>query len=202
MGGRKLTLPWPPDVRGEGDISPCTTIVAAAFDTIAPFCHEVIVVTGHDRDGLVAALGRRPFREAPGSPDGDMFDSIHAGLDVCAQADPARPVLLHPGDQPEVQGATIRMLLEASRANPDLVILPTRDGRGGHPVLIPPAMLERIREWRAASDFGRDGPERREGGLAGFWRSHAAHVLRLSTTDAGACRDIDTPADYRAASAP
>lgn len=47
----------------------------------------------------------------------------------------------HPVDVPEVTPATLTMLLDASRREPERVLRPAWDGRPGHPVILPAQAL-------------------------------------------------------------
>ncbi|MFO0872836.1 MAG: nucleotidyltransferase family protein [Phycisphaerales bacterium] len=204
MGAPKLLLPWPP--------GGTTTVVAAAFDSIAPFCDRVIVVAGDDPTALRRALDRRPHAIVAGAPGQEMLASARRGLAAAIAGDPPpQLVILHPADQPSVAPATIGKLLalatertaraQGARGTPTspgspgspgiatpLAVLPQRGARGGHPVVIDARAIPRILAWS-----GDDG-------LAGFWRANAAEVVRAEVDDPGVLADLDTPDDYARAS--
>jgi molybdenum cofactor cytidylyltransferase len=174
MGGTKQLLPWPPDGS--------TPLVAAAFDAIVGVCTRMIVVVGHEADAVRSALAPRSFVDVQSDPDADMIESVRAGLR--AAADDTVPVLLHPGDHPEVAPATLETILAAHRREPECVIMPEHEGRGGHPVLIPFVHIPAI--------LTDDGP----GGLREHWRRHPDLCRRVPVDDAGVIHAVNRPEDY------
>ena len=181
MGGGKQLVDWP----AAGGVKP---LVAAAFDAVAPVCDTVIVVVGHDAAAVCEAITPREFRAVESDPDGPMFDSICAGLHTARQIDPQADLLLHPGDHPEVARATLDALIQAtcdvSSGQPVRAVMPEYQGRGGHPVLIPAALIDEILNY--------PGP----GGLRQLWLDRPGLCMRLPVNDPTVVRDIDTPADY------
>lgn len=175
LGGSKQLLPIP---TAGGDVP----LVAAAFDAIAPVCARMLVVLGHEVDRVVAALGPRTFARVSSNPDAPMFESIRAGLAACRDLDPTASVLLHPADHPFATPATLAALLAA--ASPHAAVTPRHQGKGGHPVLIPPQVRDRV--------LTSEG----EGGLRRFWLDHPDLRVHLDVDDPGITLDLDTPADY------
>lgn len=185
MGRQKLLLPWPPP-NGR------STVVATAFDLLQPHCARMIVVLGDD-PALTAALdvppsdgaAPRSFTAIAGVPDGDMFDSVRAGLEA---ARGASIVLLQPADHPTVLDSTITLMLDALRRDaadpPIIAAMPEHRGRGGHPVAIRGEAIDAILAWRGDS------------GLAGFWRDVAPRVRRIPVDDPACRSDLDNPGDY------
>jgi CTP:molybdopterin cytidylyltransferase MocA len=99
-------------------------------------------------------------------------------------------VLLHPADHPVIPPLVVEELLR--RATGERALIPTYRGRGGHPVLIPSAIVESIISWEA--DPGTSG-------LRGYWESHPRQVQRVEFPDASELvMDLDSPEDYTAAS--
>jgi CTP:molybdopterin cytidylyltransferase MocA len=119
MGGTKQLLSW----QGPDGTKP---LIAAAYDAIRPICHEMIVVVGHEADAVAAALGEREFYRVEAEPDFPMFD-------------PTASVVLQPGDQPAVAPSTLQRLIDLSYYSTKAII-PQFEGRGGHPILIPPSL--------------------------------------------------------------
>jgi molybdenum cofactor cytidylyltransferase len=176
MGRTKQLLPWQ---TREGT----KPLVAAAYDAVCSICDEMIVVIGHDADAVSAALGDRRFHRAQSDPDVSMFRSIRAGLEVARRLDPSAAVVLQPTDHPEVARSTLTALIETSLKCPDQAIIPEFAGRGGHPILIPPAVISRL--------LVSESPA----GLSDVWISYPEYCVRIAVDDASVCRDIDTPED-------
>jgi molybdenum cofactor cytidylyltransferase len=150
----------------------------------------MFVVVGQNADDVLTALYERKFRYYRfGQPVGDMFRSVQVGLGIgavnCADAGavPAQ-ILLHLADHPEVRGDTLETLIRESAGHPAQAVMPAYRSRGGHPVLIPPAVVPLI-----CSYSGR-------GGLRKFWLDHPELCVRLPVDDPGVVFDIDTQSDY------
>ena len=113
-------------------------------------------------------------------PDRGMFSSIQAGL----AAAEAEIVLVLPADMPFVRPATVAAVLAAA-ARGDAVVLPTWQGRHGHPIAIPGALRDAILSAPSGSSLkpvlAATGIEHRE----------------LEVIDRGILRDVDAPADLR-----
>ena len=143
MGRNKLRLPW-----GE------TTVLGRTLDNVgASAVHDVIVVTGHEREAVEAIAARRgPWRRSvdattPGTdnPSGartlyniDYAKGMLASVQTAVRALPSTTdaILVVLGDQPMVGPAIIDRLLTAYAAAPAGLVAPTYDERRGNPVLI------------------------------------------------------------------
>jgi CTP:molybdopterin cytidylyltransferase MocA len=178
MGQTKQLLAWQ---TSDGE----KPLIAAAFDAIRPICDRMIVVLGHERISVAAALGDRTFHVAQSDPDAPMFASIRAGLLAARDLDPAAHVVLQPGDHPEVSPATLAMLADESRRQPSCAVMPAHQGRGGHPVLIPPNVVSRV--------LSSECPA----GLGEFWTAHPEICVRVVFDDPAVVRDVDRPSDLR-----
>ncbi len=174
MGRTKPLVPW---------TSPRGTqpLVVAAYDAVEPVCEDMVVVLGHDAAAVAAALVGRPFHPVHADPDAPMFESVRAGLTAAAQIDPQATVLLQPGDHPEVAEATLHALIAAARRHPGCALIPEYEGRGGHPVVIPPAVARHVVQAECPA------------GLRQFWIDHPGLCVRLAVDDASVVRDVDTP---------
>jgi CTP:molybdopterin cytidylyltransferase MocA len=94
----------------------------------------------------------------------------------------------HPVDLPLVMATTVAFLAEVSRRDPGSVIRPVFDGRPGHPVVVPRAVVR-----SAAADPGcRDLPFRK------ILDRHPAPIVDVPVEDAGVTRDFDEPDDLAA----
>lgn len=93
-------------------------------------------------------------------------------------------ILLHPVDHPLVCVETIRGLIRVHREQPDRILVPTCQGKKGHPTLFPSGVFDELQ--KAPLDQGARSvvyaaPER---------------LLMFETDDPGILRNIDTPDDY------
>jgi len=166
MGQTKQLLPW------HG-----STVIASSFDAIASRCDSMIVVLGADKEKIIEALSGRDFSVVESDPDAEQLSSIKLGLSKING-----DALLHLADHPVVPSEVIpKMLL----ANNNKAIIPTCNGKGGHPVLIPQTLINHFWEWEG------------EGGLRQFWQDHPDLVSRLPIENAEEMLiDLDTPEDY------
>jgi len=146
----------------------------------------VVVVVGPHRGPIAHELRDVPVELV----DSELWyegrtASVHAGLEAIP---PDRDVLFWPIDHPFVADATVDVLLRAGHDEPLSVwIIPTYDGRGGHPVL-----------WRASVrgdvlDLRNDAP------LRSLLPEFGVQVHRLPVNDPGVVANVDTPEEYRAA---
>lgn len=179
MGRLKQVLPWPPE-SGE------RTVAAAAFDAVAPACCAMVVVVGHEAESVLASLGERKFVAVHVDSQAEMLNSVKAGLQAARALHSSADVLLHPADHPEVERETIDRLVQELAATPEQAVMPEFAGRGGHPVVIPVALVESILAYRA------------NGGLRQYWLDHPDRCRRLAVDDGSVVLDLDVPADYRA----
>lgn len=111
--------------------------------------------------------------------------SIQAGLEAIPTD---RDVLFWPVDHPFVSESTIALLEHALGTDPLAVwVIPTFEGRGGHPVL-----------WRSSVrvdilDLRGDAP------LRSLLPEFGIQVRRVVVSDPGVVANVDTPDEYRAA---
>ncbi len=86
-------------------------------------------------------------------------------------------------DHPAVRPETVRELVDRARSRPGEVVIPTHDGRGGHPVAIPKELFPAILDPKTASL--RDA-------IAGY---PPERVHRWPCGDPGVLVNVDTPED-------
>ena len=116
-------------------------------------------------------------------PEEEMLLSIRLGLEsLSGQAD---AVFVWPADHPAVSRATLELL--AGRADPARALVPTHEGRRGHPALLGRDLLPEV-----ASIAPQEG-------LRSLWRSKPECLVEVPVDDPGVLQNIDTPEDYRAA---
>ena len=198
----KQLMPWPP-VRVDGGavanadgprVAEAVPMVVAAFDVIRRVASPVIVVLGHRADDVQAAIEKhRPaergaIRFVVSDGKQPMTASVAAGLSAAAMsgADAGASVLLHLADLPGTRPSTVDRLLQEAHGM-DIIMMPEYAGRGGHPVLIPTGLRDRVHAAALA-----DSP----GGLRQWWIDHPSLVRRIPVDDAGCIRDVDSMDDY------
>lgn len=181
MGGTKQLVLWP---SADGQLRP---LIAAAFDAIAPVCDELVLVLGHEAEQIESVLAPRKFKAVYADPDEHMFDSIRTGLTAIGAG---KRVLLQLGDHPQVQLSTLHALINAADQSPTQAILPTLEGKGGHPIILPENIVADLLTVRL------------DGGLKSYSRSSPDSHLRIEVADAGIHCDIDTPDDLQRAQNP
>src|SRR6202043_586152 len=153
----------------------------AAEQALGSRARPVLVVTGHQRERVEAALAGLPikFVHNPHFADG-LGTSLKAGIAALpAEAD---GVIVCLGDMPQVDAALINRLIGAfDPANGALVVLPTIDGKRGNPVV-----------WsrRFFSDLmAVEG----DVGARYLIRRYPEAVAEVPLTGKAALTDIDTP---------
>jgi len=161
----------------------------AAEQALASRAKPVIVVTGHERERVEAALAGLPvhFANNPDYADG-LGTSLKAGIAaVPADADGAIVCL---GDMPQVDAALIDRLLAAF--DPErgaLVIVPTFEGRRGNPVVWSRRFFHDL-----MSINGDIGARHLIG-------SYAEAVVEVPVAGEAGLTDVDTPESFSAVKA-
>lgn len=161
----------------------------AAEQVLASRARPVIVVTGHQRERVEAALAGLDVRFVH-NPDfaRGLSTSLKAGLAaVPADADGAIVCL---GDMPQVDAALIDRLIAAfDPARGALIVIPVIDGKRGNPVVWSRRFFAEL--MALEGDVGARH-------LIGQYGEALAEV---PVSDAGALTDIDTPEALRAVKA-
>jgi molybdenum cofactor cytidylyltransferase len=179
MGRPKLALPL-------GGLTVLERVVAAVR---AGGVATVLVVTGPHVRELAAparAAGAEVLELAEETPD--MRATVEHGLrwlEERFQPAPEDRWLLLPADHPTLDPALVKRLLEARAAVAERsIVVPTFQGRRGHPTLI---------DWRHVAGVRAltDGQ-----GLNRYFRQHTAETLELTVDSEDVVLDLDTPEDY------
>jgi molybdenum cofactor cytidylyltransferase len=188
--GRSTRMRGPNKLLADIDGAPLVRRVAEAATAAA--LAESIVVTGHEREKIEAALDGLPLRFVHNAEfAGGLSTSLKAGIRALPPSTDAALVCL--GDMPEIGPDLVRRLVAAfaPAAGRDIVV-PVRGGRRGNPVLIGKRHFAAIK--RLKGDVGA-----RE-----LIQARADAVVEVPVEDDGAFVDLDTPealADYRARAA-
>ena len=142
---------------------------------------DVIVVIRSGAADVLDAIRGFPVRLAVNDrPGSDMAASVRAGLGATAVR--ATGILVCLSDHPLVMPSTLAAMKREHLDRPDAVVIPTHQGRKGHPTLFPRAALEGIATLPTLRDIVR---------------RHRDRVVHLDVDDEGILLDMDTPEDYR-----
>ena len=180
MGLPKLLLPWGGPTILEHTIAQWGSLGA----------WQIAVVCAAGGEPVQDELDRLHFPEANRisnpDPERGMFSSVRCAAAWNGWNAGLEHWVISLGDQPQVRGETLRALLDFAAADPNRICQPLRKGRRRHPVLMPRAAFDGLKNC-SCSDF-KEFLESRAYALAGF-----------ESADAGLDFDIDTPADYERA---
>ncbi len=142
---------------------------------------EIVVVLGHRADDIRPRVsGKVKFALNP-DPDSPMGASIAAGMRALPET--AEATLITLVDHPAVPPAIVSTLLDSWNRGARLII-PTGQGRGGHPVLVDRGFKAEL----------LDLPE--SGGLRALFDAHRNEVTRIPVDSPFIARDMDTWDDY------
>jgi molybdenum cofactor cytidylyltransferase len=177
MGRPKLALP----VAGKTVLEHVIVALHAAgvnpvLTVLGPHVAE-LAETAHEAGASVLVL---PW------PTADMRATIGRGLDWLEETlEPGEGDwwLLVPGDHPTLEVGIIQQLLDADRGDATILI-PTWQGRRGHPALISWRHVAGIRAHPAAE------------GLNTYLRAHEGETREVPVSSASVVEDLDTPEDY------
>jgi len=180
MGTPKLLLPW-------GGTSVLGHFIeqwrAVKANQIA-----IVLASGHTSIGI--ELDRLGFpaanRIANPQPDRGMFSSIQCAATWGKWDSALTHGVIVLGDQPHLLRETLRALLDFAAAQSQKICQPSRRGRPRHPVVLPKAILDQIKDSREET-------------LKQFLQNNPPAVALLEWDDPGLDFDVDTPADYEQA---
>ena len=144
--------------------------------------HPIVVVLGPGGEAVQEAIASFAVTIAWNrDPEGDMAGSVRAGLALLPQD--CSGVLIHLVDHPLVTPTAMQAICAAHQAMPQSIVIPTCNGRQGHPTLFPRPILAELTPSVILRDIVRKDP---------------ARVLRVPVEDEGIFLDMDTPAEYEA----
>jgi molybdenum cofactor cytidylyltransferase len=183
MGAPKLLL----DLGGK-------TVIARVLAALSQAGLAERIVVLHPQD---EALRREVEQQGgrallPPSPPPEMRDSIALGLRQVAremaergeEADLDSPWILIPADHPVVLAETVTILLEAARRNPGQILVPTHEGRRGHPTVF---------RWKQALEMDQIPAGK---GFNWLLKRNSAAVIEVAVASPSVLVDLDTPEDY------
>lgn len=180
MGTPKLLLPW-------GNTSVLGHLIRQWQQVGA---QQIAVVQAAGDRAIGAELDRLEFplrdRIANVSPDRGMFSSIQCAASWTGWDAALTGWVVALGDQPHLRLETLRALLDVAAAHPDRICQPGWRGRPRHPVVLPKAVFEGLKDSRDET-------------LKQFLQGNAPAVALRELDDPGLDFDLDTPADYEEA---
>lgn len=134
-----------------------------------------------------AACAARAKLLVPAQPTPDMRASFEAGIEWLISHGHHAPeaLLLSPGDSPAISANLVSALIFAWREHDVDFVVPTHEGKRGHPLLM---------SWRHAQRV-RDLPPNT--GVNRLLVDPAARIHTIPTDDPEVVLDLDTPEDYR-----
>jgi len=162
-----------------------STILAQAIDNLAGSAvDEIIVVLGYRAEEITKTIATKPVKIAinPNYREG-MSTAITAGLNLVAGQ--SKAVMLALGDQPLVDSQTINRLIGQFYNHDKGIVIPTYQGKRGHPVIFAIKYKPELLELKG--DIGA-----RE-----IIKNHADDTLEVAVDSEGIISDIDTRSDYQ-----
>ncbi len=149
----------------------------------------VLVVVGPHVPELVPhaeAAGALVCRLTAATPD--MRATVQQGLrwlDDHLHPQPGDAWLLVPADHPTLEAGVVQVLLRAHAENPSAsIVVPTYEGRRGHPALI---------GWKHVPAILALGADQ---GINGYLRGQRPETLELPVSSVAILVDLDVPEDY------
>ena len=170
------------------------------FKPLLPFGNRTVVDHCIDNlrrggvDTIVAVVGHRAadiqshlrlddasFAVNP-EPDSEMSVSVACGVSRVPVK--AKAILITPVDHPAVPSTVVARIIEEWKTGKAGLVVPTWNGRGGHPVLVDASFRNELLHLN---------PKR---GLRHLFESHPSQVTRLAVDSPYIARDMDTWDDY------
>lgn len=179
MGRPKLILPL-----GE------TTVIERVVASLRGGGADPVIVVAPPRDApggallIDAAEAAGAVVVVPAQRPADMRASFERGIARLAELPAPLAVLLAPADSPGITPALVALVVEQVRAEPQAIVIPTYQGRRGHPIALP---------WDLA--VGSRGLPL-GAGLNALVALNASRVVEFDAGDPGTLDDLDTPQDY------
>ncbi|HSR36105.1 MAG TPA: nucleotidyltransferase family protein, partial [Desulfurivibrionaceae bacterium] len=126
---------------------------------LAAPARPIVVVLGPGGEPVQEAIATFPVTIAWNrAPDGDMAGSVRAGL--AALPEECTGVLIQLVDHPLVTPTTVQAICASHVSNSQAIIIPTCNGRQGHPTLFPRTILDELTPSAILRDLVRKKPKR------------------------------------------
>jgi molybdenum cofactor cytidylyltransferase len=142
---------------------------------------DVVAVLSGKNEELIKTVKEQPvkitFNENPSS---EMVDSVRIGLQAIDPSSSA--VLICLSDHPLISVETFQSVFHIHELDPDKIIIPTYNGKKGHPALFPKDIIRAIFSGFTLREIMTRDKER---------------VRLFDVSDEGVILDMDTMKDYR-----
>lgn len=157
-------------------------------------CKPIVVVTGRNADMLQEHVRMRIdksvqqhiiFVHNPAYEATQMLDSVKCGLRVMAEQEYCNSFFLTPVDIPLFQQDTLLKMLEKANR---VVVKPSFENKGGHPLLIPFDLIRDILSY--------DGPGGLKQALKEACEERDISTIYVDTPDRGILLDADTKEEF------
>ena len=179
MGKPKMGLPW-------GN----TTVIGHVIATLVEVgLDDVVVVTGGGREEVERALNSLPQGwsvRAVFNPDftaGEMLSSLQRGVVALGEAFDAALIAL--GDQPQIQTAVVRTIMDTYIHSGASLVIPSYAMRRGHPMLIARSLWAGLLALRPPQT------------LRELIQVYQDEIVYVNVDTPSILQDLDTPEDYR-----
>jgi len=147
-------------------------------------CDPIIIVTGEHTEIIGKATSTYGVQNIINDhPENGPFSSLKIGISVLSRD--CAGFFIAPVDHPAVEVRTLQLMLKLWNGDSAVIVKPTYNGSGGHPVLMGSEMLRFIEQWPESSN------------LRELIRERAECVIKLPVSDAGVLMNIDTDDDYQ-----
>jgi len=146
---------------------------------------DLIVVVGPHENEIRVLIKNETLAINP-DPNSEMGASISVG--VRALPETATAVIIALVDHPAVPASIVTTLIGAWQRGNAKIVIPTWQGRGGHPVLIDLSYRKELEDLAHPAS----------GGLRQLFKTHTSDVKRLPVDSPFVARDMDTWDDYLA----
>jgi molybdenum cofactor cytidylyltransferase len=160
------------------------TIIETVVDNVKQSVNSnIIVVLGSHREQIHEQLLNYDVKLCVNeNSQNGMLSSVICGFSVLPEE--AGAVLIFLGDQPQIPSAVTDLVIKAWHHSEKGIIMPTYNGKRGHPVLI---------ETKYKKEINRLDPEK---GLRTLSEKFKDDVFEVKCEIPEILRDIDTPEEY------
>ena len=120
-------------------------------------------------------------------PDGPMIASVRLGLaahEASGVVERHDGILVCPCDAAGLAAADVRRCVEAFVREPARIVIASRHGRKGHPLIFPVSLIEAVKS------------DECEQGLNHLARNRPGCVMLIPCSSAGTVANVNTPQDY------